>query len=168
MNYKKRDQGFSLIELLIVVVIIGIIAAIAIPNLLASRRSANEASAISALRTINTAEANFMATNARYAATMYELGGANLLDESLSTDPGDGVIKKSGYSYWNYRIPATATTAEGFDSWVFPSTATGVTATGVNSYYTNEIGVIYVLTGTTPAGISSTVRVPTNGTPLNR
>lgn len=168
MSCKKREEGFSLIELLIVVVIIGIIAAIAIPNLLASRRSANEASAISSLRTISTAEANFMATRGRYADQMFELGSANLLDSSLSTAGGDGVIKKAGYSYWNYRIAATATTPEAFETWVFPTTATGVTATGVNSYYTNETGVIYVLTGTSPSGVSSTVRVPTNGTPLNR
>src|SRR5713226_2662021 len=59
----KRDQGFSLLELLIVVAIILIIATIAIPSLLRSRQSAQESSAVAQLRTINTAEVTYLSSN---------------------------------------------------------------------------------------------------------
>ncbi|MGC2324018.1 MAG: prepilin-type N-terminal cleavage/methylation domain-containing protein [Terriglobales bacterium] len=103
---QSKKRGFSLIELLIVVAIILIIAAIAIPNLLRSRIAANEASAVGSLRTLNTAEITY---NTTYPASGFACGLGALAPPSGSASPTSsaaGLIdsnlsggSKSGYSF---------------------------------------------------------------------
>ena len=83
----RKQKGFSLIELLIVVAIILIIAAIAIPNLLRARMAANEASAVASVRTINTAMVTYDSSypDVGFAATLATLGGADPCTPSSTT-----------------------------------------------------------------------------------
>jgi type IV pilus assembly protein PilA len=130
----KSQKGFSLVELLVVVIIIAIIAAIAIPNLLASRRAANEASAISSLRTIHSAEATYQATlgqNTNYGE-LTDLAAANLIDSVLG---GANPSTKSGYQF-----TSTATTSQVYCAVAHPTTPG---TTGVRSFAVSQPGVIY-------------------------
>ena len=80
----KENQGFSLLELLIVVAIILIIATIAIPSLLRSRQSAQESAAVAQLRTINTAEVTYLSSNQGAFGSIPELISQGFLDSRFS------------------------------------------------------------------------------------
>ena len=151
----RKQKGFSLIELLIVVAIILIIAAIAIPNLLRARMAANESSAVASIRTVNTAEVTYNSTypTVGFAPTLVSLGGALsvacvpatgtacLIDSVLANNGNPAGGGKSGYFF----ASGTGTIAGGVNvGYTVSATPITINQTGIRGFCAEEDSVVRV------------------------
>ena len=134
----KSARGFSLIELLIVVAVIGIIAAIAVPNLVQSKKAANEASAISSVRNLVTAEITYASTvGAGQFGSLANMMSSNFVDNVLGTGT------KDGYSF--------TVTPNGSTSFTVVGVPTTPGTTGERGFFSDQTAVIrYTTDGSAP------------------
>ena len=143
---RNKQKGFSLIELLIVVAIILIIAAIAIPNLLRSKMAANEASAVGSLRTINTSCVTYSSTyGTGFPAALANLsplaGGGG--GTAANADLIDSVLAGGAKSGYTFTYTAGAADANGvINSYTLAGDPTAPGTSGNRFFFTDQSGVI--------------------------
>jgi prepilin-type N-terminal cleavage/methylation domain-containing protein len=149
----QRERGFTLIELMIVIAIIAILAAIAIPNLLESRKASNEAAAVGALRTLVTAQALFREGDKDrnkildFATSTAQLGTYNLVDSTLATGT------KQGYSF------TILNATQNQFAWSAAASPIIAGKTGDRQFYVDATGVIRFST----SGPATSTSIPVGG-----
>ncbi len=171
---RTRNKGFSLIELLIVVAIILIIAAIAIPQLLNARMAANGAAAVETIRTITTASMAYSSTWGNgYPPSLASLGGpagslSPTCNQALLLDPviTSGTNQKSGYTFAYTPVGAPVTPppgcAAGSNAYLVTAVPVVDRLSGVDSYCSDEPGTIhYDTSGTVAASQAACEALPT-------
>ena len=158
----RKQKGFSLIELLIVVAIILIIAAIAIPNLLRSRIAANETSAVGSLRTLNTAEVTYQSTypDLGFACTLAALGPPATTAQPTSTSAGlvDATLAggvKSGYMFATTQSTSCTSVSGIMITYQWGGAPSAPGQTGQRYFCSDQSGVILFDASTSTANCST-------------
>jgi prepilin-type N-terminal cleavage/methylation domain-containing protein len=166
----QKQKGFSLIELLIVVAIILIIAAIAIPNLLRAKIAANEASAVGSTRTVVTAEISFTNSFGQgFAPALSNLGGATPCTAAYANacllDPILSGGTKSGYTFKAVPNGGAGTTISPYTGFEANATPLAVGTTGQRAFCADQTGVLHFNTtgGAIGTGAGNCAAVGTAG-----
>ena len=153
---RNRQKGFSLIELLIVVAIILIIAAIAIPNLLRSKMAANEASAVGSLRAINTACITYSTIyGTGYPALLANLGPATPAS-AAAADLVDSVLAAGTKSGYVFTFTAGGVVGGTINTYTITAVPSNVGTTGQRQFFTDQSGVIRA----NPSGAATVTSTP--------